>query len=167
MSRLFVLLLLFCVGLAACEPAEAPAPEAPAADVTPEATAAPAAPTAKANLNTATAAQFRAAIPGLSDRMVHEFEEYRPYVSIQQFRREMAKYVDEATIAGYEQAVFVPIDYNESDAATLMQIPGVDQAEADALIAQRPFASREAFTRAAAPYADIDLNAIAVYLGAP
>ncbi len=106
-------------------------------------------------------------MPDISDRMIHEFEEYRPYVSIQQFRREMGKYVDEATIAGYEEHVFVPINPDESDAATLRQIPGIDDAEADALVAGRPYASREAFLRAAAPYADVDANAISVYLGSP
>ena len=44
---------------------------------------------AKLNLNTASANDFLANIPGLGNRMVHEFEEYRPYRSIQQFRREM------------------------------------------------------------------------------
>lgn len=37
--------------------------------------------------------------------MVRKFEEYRPYVSIQQFRREIGKYVDEAMVAAYEQYV--------------------------------------------------------------
>ena len=77
--------------------------------------------------------------------------EHRYAVSDPQFRREMGKYVDEATIAGYEQHVFVPVVPDESDAATLRQIPGIDAAEADALVAGRPYASREAFLRAAAP----------------
>ena len=46
----------------------------------------------KLNLNTATREQFLT-IPGVGDRMVREFEEYRPYASIQQFRREIGKYV--------------------------------------------------------------------------
>lgn len=99
----------------------------------------------KLNLNTATAAEFKAAIPGLGDRMVHEFEEYRPYRSIQQFRKEMAKYVKPEQIAEYEKYVFVPIVPNEADAATLQQIPGLDASEAQALVAGRPYASNEAF----------------------
>ena len=71
--------------------------------------------------------------------------EYRPYLSIQQFRREIGKYVDAAQMAEYEKYVFVPIAPNEADAATLQQIPGVDQAIADALIAARPFAHKAAF----------------------
>jgi len=58
------------------------------------------------------------------NRMVREFLEYRPYISIQQFRREIGKYVEEAQVAEYEQYVYVPVNVNESDAATLQQLPG-------------------------------------------
>lgn len=44
-------------------------------------------------------------IPGVGDRMAHEFEEYRPYDVIERFRREMAKYVDEAEVARLERYV--------------------------------------------------------------
>lgn len=44
-------------------------------------------------------------IPGLGDRMAHEFEEYRPYTSMEQFRREIGKYVDEQEVARLEQYV--------------------------------------------------------------
>jgi len=100
---------------------------------------------AKLNLNTATREEFLAAVPNLGNKMAHEFEEYRPYKSIQQFRKEMAKYVKPEQIAEYEKYVFVPVNANESDAATLQQIPGLDAAEAQALISARPFASDEAF----------------------
>jgi DNA uptake protein ComE-like DNA-binding protein len=99
---------------------------------------------AKLDLNTASETDL-AAIPGMTKRMVHEFQEYRPYKSIQQFRREMAKYVSAPVIADYEKYVYVPISANESDAATLQQILGLDAAEAEVLIAGRPYASREAF----------------------
>ena len=42
-------------------------------------------------------------IPGVGKRMVHEFEEYRPYVSMDQFRREIGKYVDENEVARLER----------------------------------------------------------------
>ena len=103
--------------------------------------------TAKLNLNTATREEFIAKVPNLGNRMAHEFEEYRPYKSIQQFRREMAKYVDAAKIAEYERYVFVPVDENEADAATLQQLPGLDEREAAELVAGRPYASREAFVK--------------------
>ena len=103
------------------------------------------APAAKLNLNTASGADFQKAIPNFGNRMVHEFEEYRPYKSIAQFRKEIGKYVDANTVAEYEKYVFVPIDHNQSDAATLQQIPGLDATEAQELIAGRPYASHDAF----------------------
>jgi DNA uptake protein ComE-like DNA-binding protein len=44
-------------------------------------------------------------IPGISERMAHEFEEYRPYSDIEQFRREIGKYVDAKEVARLEQYV--------------------------------------------------------------
>lgn len=114
-----------------------------------------AAPDVKLNINTASEEEFRT-IPGVGDKMVHEFEEYRPYVSIRQFRKEIGKYVDEETVAGYEQYIFVPIDANDSDAATLQQIPGLDANEAEELISGRPYDSIEAFTEALSQYVDED-----------
>jgi DNA uptake protein ComE-like DNA-binding protein len=117
------------------------APITPSPSVNQPATSAP---KAKLNLNTASETELMA-IPGMTKRMVHEFQEYRPYPSIQQFRREMSKYVSAAVIADYEKYVYVPISENDSDAATLQQIPGLDENEARELIAGRPYASREAF----------------------
>jgi DNA uptake protein ComE-like DNA-binding protein len=103
------------------------------------------APVTKVNINTASEADLLRAIPNLGNRMVHEFQEYRPYRSIQQFRKEIGKYVDRALVAEYEKYIFVPIDENQSDAPTLQQIPGLDAGEAQELIAGRPYASRDAF----------------------
>ena len=100
---------------------------------------------AKLNLNTVTEEELLATIPGFGNRMVREFMEYRPYVSIQQFRQEIGKYVDEAQVSEYEQYVYVPINVNEADAATVMQIPGVDATVADALLAARPYTDNAAF----------------------
>lgn len=99
----------------------------------------------KLNLNTLTEDQLMSTIPNFSSRMVREFFEYRPYDSIQQFRREIGKYVDDAQVAEYEQYVFVPVDPNNADADTLKQIPGVDDALASSLTAGRPYASNQAF----------------------
>lgn len=56
------------------------------------------------NLNTALESDILL-IPGVGGRMAHEFEEYRPYSNIEQFRREIGKYVDEAEVARLEQYV--------------------------------------------------------------
>lgn len=37
-------------------------------------------------------------IPGVGNRMAHEFEEYRPYTAMARFRREIGKYVDDAEV---------------------------------------------------------------------
>jgi hypothetical protein len=37
--------------------------------------------------------------------MLREFKEYRPYVNIQQFRREIGKYVNEKEVARFERYV--------------------------------------------------------------
>ncbi len=46
-------------------------------------------------------------IPGLGNRMLHEFKEYRPYKNIAQFRREMGKYVDDKEVARLERYVII------------------------------------------------------------
>ena len=46
-------------------------------------------------------------IPGVGPRMRHEFEEYRPYRNIEQFRREIGKYVDKEEVARLEQYVAI------------------------------------------------------------
>jgi DNA uptake protein ComE-like DNA-binding protein len=45
------------------------------------------------NLNTASDADILT-IPNLGQRMLHEFKEYRPYKTMEQFNREIGKYVD-------------------------------------------------------------------------
>ena len=58
------------------------------------------------NLNTATDQEILL-IPGIGNRMLHEFKEYRPYTSIEQFRREIGKYVDDAEVARLEKYVSI------------------------------------------------------------
>lgn len=118
------------------------------------------------NMNTASGDDFLT-IPNMSNRMVREFMEYRPYISIAQFRREIGKYVDQTQVAEYELSIYVPVDVNESDAATLMQIPGLDEAVAAALIAARPYADHDAFLTTLGELApDVDLDYAVHYLDA-
>lgn len=58
------------------------------------------------DLNTATKEEIEL-IPGVGPRMRHEFEEYRPYTSMEQFRREIGKYVDAAEVARLERYVTI------------------------------------------------------------
>lgn len=146
-------------------PTVAPA-YAPPATTSPEAAAASAAP-AKLNLNEVSGDELLAVIPGFTSRMVREFLEYRPYISIQQFRQEIGKYVDAAQVAQYEQYVFVPISVDAADAATLQQLPGVSETVAEELIAGRPYGSNAAFLSKLATYvAPADLAAAEQYLAA-
>jgi DNA uptake protein ComE-like DNA-binding protein len=58
------------------------------------------------DLNTASDADILT-IPGLGNRMLHEFKEYRPYKAIDQFRREIGKYVDKREVARLERYVTI------------------------------------------------------------
>lgn len=54
----------------------------------------------RVGLNTGAEADYKLIPSSMSPRkLAHEFEEYRPYESIDQFRREMAKYVSEEEVA--------------------------------------------------------------------
>jgi DNA uptake protein ComE-like DNA-binding protein len=44
-------------------------------------------------------------IPGAGNRMLREFKEYRPYKNIEQFRKEIGKYVDKKEVARLERYV--------------------------------------------------------------
>ena len=50
------------------------------------------------DLNTASGDDFLT-IPGVGSNLVHEFEEYRPWVNMAQFDREIGKYVDDDEVA--------------------------------------------------------------------
>lgn len=58
------------------------------------------------DLNTASKEEILL-IPGVGPRMQHEFEEYRPYRSIEQFRREIGKYVNQQEVARLERYVTI------------------------------------------------------------
>lgn len=58
------------------------------------------------DLNTASDADILS-IPGIGSKMLHEFKEYRPYRGIEQFRREIGKYVKPAEVARLERYVRV------------------------------------------------------------
>ena len=119
----------------------------------------------KLNLNEASGDDYLATIPDFGNRMVREFMEYRPYVSIQQFRREIGKYVSDEQVAAYEMYVYVPVDVDNADAETIMQIPGVDTATAQTLMAARPFNSNDAFLAKLAELApDVDTAVAKSYL---
>ncbi len=105
------------------------------------------------NLNTASKEEILL-VPGVGNRMAHEFEEYRPYRKIAQFRREMGKYVDEKEVARMEQYVFVPINLNTASEEEIMTIPGVGNRMAHEFEEYRPYKSMEQFRREIGKYVD-------------
>ena len=58
------------------------------------------------DLNTASDADILT-IPGVGTRMLKEFKEYRPYKSMDQFRREIGKYVNKQEVARLERYVAI------------------------------------------------------------
>ena len=56
------------------------------------------------NLNTGSEADIKL-IPGMTEKMEHEFLEYRPYADMSEFDREIGKYVDEAEVERFRQYV--------------------------------------------------------------
>lgn len=107
------------------------------------------------NLNTSSREELML-IPGLSSRMAHEFEEYRPYTSLEQFRREIGKYVDEDEVARLEQYVFIPLGLNSASSSDLMTIPGMSSRLVHEFEEYRPFTSMEQFRREIGKYVDED-----------
>ena len=107
------------------------------------------------DLNSATESEVML-IPGMSKRMAHEFEEYRPYASLEQFRREIGKYVDEDEVARLEQYVFIPLRLNDASEEDLMTIPGMSDRMAHEFEEYRPYTSLEQFRREIGKYVDDD-----------
>ncbi len=107
------------------------------------------------NLNTASEEEMLL-IPGMNDRMAHEFDEYRPYTSLEQFRREIGKYVDDAEVARLEQYVFVPLDLNSATEEDFASIPGVGSRMVHEFLEYRPYSDMEQFRREIGKYVDAD-----------
>jgi len=98
------------------------------------------------NLNTASREEIML-IPGMGNRMVREFLEYRPYTAIAQFRKEIGKYVDDKEVARLEQYVFVPINLNTASDDTLSSIPGASPQLIRTVKDSRPYKDMEQFRR--------------------
>ena len=105
------------------------------------------------NLNTASREEIML-VPGMSSKMAHEFEEYRPYTSLRQFRREIGKYVDEAEVARLEQYVFVPMPLNTASSEDFMTIPGMSKKMVHEFEEYRPYKSMTQFRREIGKYVD-------------
>jgi radical SAM superfamily enzyme with C-terminal helix-hairpin-helix motif len=76
------------------------------------------------NLNTGTAPEILL-IPRVAKRMTREFEEYRPWVSMAQFDKEIGKYVDATEVNRLKQYVFIPLDLNTATDDQFRTIPNL------------------------------------------
>ena len=103
------------------------------------------------NLNTATKEEILM-IPGVGNRMLHEFEEYRPYKTLAQFRKEIGKYVDAKELARLEQYVFVPLNLNMASDDELRTIPGLGPRMLHEFKEYRPYKNIEQFRREIGKY---------------
>ncbi len=107
------------------------------------------------NLNTAPESEILL-IPGMNGRMAHEFEEYRPYTSMDQFRREIGKYVSEEEVARLEQYVFIPAHLNEGTEEDFERIPGMTPKMVHEFEEYQPYENIEEFRREIGKYVDAD-----------
>ena len=105
------------------------------------------------NLNTVSYEEL-SLVPGISQKMKHEFDEYRPYTSILQFQREIGKYVDEKEVARFEEYVFVPMDLNSATSEAFSTIPGMSRKMVHEFEEYRPYRSMEQFRREIGKYVD-------------
>lgn len=103
------------------------------------------------NLNTASREEILL-IPGVGNRMLHEFQEYRPYKALAQFRREIGKYVDDKELARLEGYVFVPVDLNTASDEDILTIPGVGRRMLHEFKEYRPYQNIERFRREIGKY---------------
>ena len=105
------------------------------------------------NLNTTEEKDFKM-IPGVGDKMAHEFEEYRPYTSILQFKREIGKYVDEQEVARYLDYVFVPVELNTSSEEDIKALPGIGKKMTHEFLEYRPYKNLAQFRKEIGKYVD-------------
>jgi DNA uptake protein ComE-like DNA-binding protein len=103
------------------------------------------------NLNTATREEILM-IPGVGARMLHEFQEYRPYKTLAQFRKEIGKYVNAQEVARLEQYVFVPINLNTASDEDILSIPGLGPRMLHEFKEYRPYRNIEQFRKEIGKY---------------
>ena len=105
------------------------------------------------NLNNASSEEILL-VPGAGRRMAHEFDEYRPYKALVQFRKQIGKYVEDTEVARLEQYIFIPIDLNTASDEVLLTIPGLGRRMLHEFKEYRPYRSMEQFRKQIGKYVD-------------
>jgi DNA uptake protein ComE-like DNA-binding protein len=103
------------------------------------------------NLNVSPRAEILL-IPRAGTRMAREFDEYKPYVSYAQFRREIGKYVNEQEVAHLEQYTYIPIELNTASDSAILSLPGAGARVLREFKEYRPYRSIEQFRREMGKY---------------
>ena len=103
------------------------------------------------NLNTASPEEILL-VPGAGKRMVHEFDEYRPWKSYAQFDKEIGKYVGADKTAQLAQYTFIPVRLNTASDADILSIPGAGQRMVREFKEYRPWKTKEQFLKEIGKY---------------
>lgn len=103
------------------------------------------------NLNTATPEEILL-VPGAGKRMVHEFDEYRPWKTYAQFAKEIGKYVGAEQAARLAQYTFIPVHLNTATDADILSIPGAGPRMVREFKEYRPWKTKEQFEREIGKY---------------
>ena len=103
------------------------------------------------NLNTATPEEI-ILVPGAGKRMVHEFDEYRPWKSYAQFAKEIGKYVGAEGAPQLAQYTFIPVRLNTASDDDILSIPGAGPRMVREFKEYRPWKTREQFIKEIGKY---------------
>ena len=103
------------------------------------------------NLNTATPEEILL-VPGAGKRMVHEFDEYRPWRSYAQFDKEIGKYVGAEKTAQLAQYTFIPVRLNTASDADILSFPGAGKRMVHEFKDYRPWKTKEQFLKEIGKY---------------
>ena len=103
------------------------------------------------NLNTATPQEILL-VPGAGKRMVHEFDEYRPWKSYAQFDKEIGKYVGADGAAKLAQYTFIPVRLNTASDADILTIPNAGPRMVREFKEYRPWKTKEQFIKEIGKY---------------
>ena len=103
------------------------------------------------NLNTATRDEILL-VPGIAQKMAHEFDEYRPWKTWAQFDKEIGKYVGKEETDRLKQYVFIPVNLNTASDEDILSIPGAGQKMVHEFKEYRPWKTKEQFIKEIGKY---------------
>jgi DNA uptake protein ComE-like DNA-binding protein len=91
-------------------------------------------------------------VPNAGKRMVHEFEEYRPWRTYGQFDKEIGKYVGAERTAQLAQYTFIPVRLNTGTDEDILSIPGAGPRMVREFKEYRPWKTKEQFIKEIGKY---------------